>query len=65
MWMRRWKSMGCGCSSGYISSNSSGNGSQRARGFLTREEKVEVLKEYQKNLEKEVREYQKGLKSLK
>lgn len=54
--------MGCGCSSGY--SNSGSIGSQRARGFLTREEKVEVLKEYQKNLEKEVQGVSERIKEL-
>ncbi len=56
--------MGCGCSSGYISSNSGGIGSQRARGFLTKEEKVEVLKEYQKNLEKEAKGVSERIKEL-
>lgn len=37
--------MGCGCNV-YSSYNN-----QRARGFLTKEEKVEILKEYQKGLE--------------
>ncbi len=42
------KSMECGCSYG-----SSGFSTQKARRFLTREEKVELLKEYRNDLEKE------------
>ena len=53
--------MGCGCS-GY--SGYSGSGYQRARGFLTNEEKVEVLREYQKDLEKEAQGVSERIKEL-
>jgi hypothetical protein len=45
------KIMGCGYSSGICGYSNSNY--QRARSFLTKEEKVEILKEYQKGLEKE------------
>ncbi len=44
------KNMGCGCSHG----SGSRFGAQ-ARSFLSRVEKVDLLKEYQDELEKEVR----------
>jgi hypothetical protein len=40
--------MGCGCNV------YSGHNNQRTRGFLTEEEKFEILKEYQKDLEREL-----------
>ncbi|VFJ13381.1 hypothetical protein [Candidatus Nitrosocosmicus franklandus] len=43
--------MGCGCNTGINGTI----GIQRSRGFLTREEKVELLKEYKNDLEKEAR----------
>jgi hypothetical protein len=49
------KYMGCGCSI---------NSYQRARGFLTRQEKVEILKEYQKDLEKEAQGVSERIKEL-
>ncbi len=54
--------MGCGWSgySGYSSSSSY----QRARGFLTRQEKAELLKEYQKDLEKEAQGVSEKIKEL-
>ncbi len=54
--------MGCGCSSsvyGYSNSNY-----QRARSFLTKEEKVEILKEYQKDLEREAQGVSERIKEL-
>jgi hypothetical protein len=47
--------MGCGCSI---------NSYQRARGFLTSQEKVEILKEYQKDLEKESQGVSERIKEL-
>jgi hypothetical protein len=49
------KDMGCGCSI---------NSYQRARGFLTSQEKVEILKEYQKDLEKESQGVSERIKEL-
>jgi hypothetical protein len=49
------KDMGCGYSI---------NSYQRARGFLTRQEKVEILKEYQKDLEKESQGVSERIKEL-
>jgi hypothetical protein len=49
------KNMGCGHSI---------NSYQRARGFLTRQEKVEILKEYQKDLEKEAQGVSERIKEL-
>jgi hypothetical protein len=40
--------MECGCNV------YSGHNNQRTRGFLTEEEKFEILKEYQKDLEREL-----------
>ncbi len=42
--------MGCGCN--YSGVNA---GVQKSRSFLTREEKVDLLKEYKNDLEKEVK----------
>ena len=54
--------MGCGYSSGvYGYSNSN---YQRARNFLTKEEKVEILKEYQKDLERESQGVSEKIKEL-
>jgi hypothetical protein len=54
--------MGCGYSSGgYGYSNSN---CQRARNFLTKEEKVEILKEYQKDLERESQGVSEKIKEL-
>lgn len=54
--------MGCGYSSGvYGYSNSN---YQRARNFLTKEEKVEILKEYQKDLERESEGVSEKIKEL-
>ena len=54
------KNMGCGCNYG-----GSGVNTEKARSFLTREEKVELLKEYRNDLEKELKEFQKESKSSK
>ena len=43
--------MGCGCN--YSGVNAVG--AQKSRSFLTREEKVNLLKEYKNDLEKEVK----------
>ena len=51
--------MGCGCDTGV-----NGIGIQRARGFLTREEKVSLLKDYKNNLEKEVKGVSERIKEL-
>ena len=51
--------MGCGCSYG-----GSGLSTQKARSFLTREEKVELLKEYRKDLEKEAQGVSERIKEL-
>ncbi len=53
--------MGCGWSgySGYSSSIYQG-----ARGFFTRQEKIELLREYQKDLEKEVQGVSERIKEL-
>lgn len=51
--------MGCGCGIG-----TSGIGVQRSRGFLTREEKVDLLKEYKNDLEKEVNGVSERIKEL-
>jgi hypothetical protein len=50
--------MGCGCNV------YSGHNNQRARGFLTKEEKVEILKEYQKDLERESQGVSERIKEL-
>ena len=50
--------MGCGCNV------NSGHNNQRARGFLTQEEKVEILKEYQKDLERESQGVSERIKEL-
>jgi hypothetical protein len=49
------KDMGCGYSI---------NSYQRARGFLTSQEKVGILKEYQKDLEKESQGVSETIKEL-
>jgi hypothetical protein len=49
------KYMGCGYSI---------NSYQKARSFLTREEKVEILMEYQKDLEKEAQGVSERIKEL-
>lgn len=43
--------MGCGCNYSGINTD----GVQKSRSFLTREEKVDLLKEYKNDLEKEVK----------
>jgi len=43
--------MGCGCNYNGVNAV----GSQKSRSFLTREEKVDLLKEYKNDLEKEVK----------
>jgi hypothetical protein len=55
--------MGCGCSSGYSYGSSNGN-YLKARGFLTKKEKVEILKEYQRDLEKETQWVSERIKEL-
>jgi len=52
--------MGCGCNTGINGTI----GIQRSRGFLTREEKVELLKEYKNDLEKEARGVSEKIKEL-
>ena len=47
--------MGCGCY---------GSGYQRARSFLTKEERIEMLKEYQDELEKEKQGIAERIKEL-
>jgi hypothetical protein len=37
---------------------------QRARSFLTKDEKIEILKEYQKDLEKEIQGVSERIKGL-
>ncbi len=51
--------MGCGCSYG-----ESGFGAQKARSFLTKEEKVEILKEYKNELEREAQGVSERIKEL-
>jgi predicted RNA methylase len=51
--------MGCGCSY-----SGSGLSTQKARSFLTREEKVELLKEYRNDLEKEAQGVSERIKEL-
>lgn len=53
------RDMGCGCSY-----SSSGLSTQKARSFLTREEKVELLKECQNDLEKEAQGVSERIKEL-
>ena len=53
------KNMGCGCNYG-----GSGVSTQKARSFLTREEKVELLKEYRNDLEKEAQGVSERIKEL-
>ncbi len=53
------KNMGCGCSY-----SGSGFSTQKARSFLTREEKVEILKEYRNDLEKEAQGVSERIKEL-
>lgn len=55
--------MGCGCSYSDVGS-SAHLGFHRSRSFLTREEKIELLREYQKDLEKEVKGVSERLKEL-
>lgn len=50
--------MGFGCGYGY------GWGFHRARSFLTREERIEMLKEYQDELEKEKQGIAERIKEL-
>ncbi|TVP41297.1 DUF5320 domain-containing protein [Candidatus Nitrosocosmicus arcticus] len=52
--------MGCGCN--YSSTNT--GGIQKSRSFLTREEKVELLKEYWNDLEREVKGVSERIKEL-
>jgi hypothetical protein len=47
--------MGCGCY---------GSGYQRARSFLTKEERIEMLKEYQDELDKEKQGVAERIKQL-
>jgi hypothetical protein len=47
--------MGCGCY---------GGGCQRARSFLTKEERIEMLKEYQDELDKEKQGVAERIKQL-
>lgn len=54
------KDMGCGCSYG----DGSRFGNQNVRSFLTREEKIELLKEYKNDLEKEVQGVSERIKEL-
>jgi hypothetical protein len=51
--------MGCGCNYG-----GSEVSTQKARSFLTREEKVELLKEYRNDLEKEAQGVSERIKEL-
>ncbi len=53
------KDMGCGCSY-----RSSGLSTKKARSFLTRDEKVELLKEYRNDLEKEAQGVSERIKEL-
>lgn len=46
--------MNCGCTSDY----------SNLRGFLTKEEKIEMLKEYQETLEKEAKGVAERIKEL-
>lgn len=54
--------MGCGCN--YNGVSSANIGFQRSRSFLTKEEKVELLKEYKNELEREVKGVSERLKEL-
>lgn len=47
--------LGCGCS---------GSGFQRARSFLTKEERIALLKEYQEELDKEKQGISERIKAL-
>lgn len=47
--------LGCGCS---------GSGFQRARSFLTKEERIALLKEYQEELDKEKQGISERIKEL-
>ena len=53
------KKMGCGCSYG-----ESGFSAQKARSFLTKEEIVEILKEYKSELEREAQGVSERIKEL-
>jgi hypothetical protein len=53
------KKMGCGCSYG-----ENGFSTQKARSFLTREEKVEILKDYKNELEREAQGVSERIKEL-
>ncbi len=55
--------MGCGWS-GYGGYRSSSSIYQGAREFLTRQEKIELLKDYQKDLEKEVQGVSERIREL-
>ena len=58
--------MECRCLSGFSShSNSSNSNYLKAREYLTKEEKAEILKEYQRDLEKEVHGISQKIKELK
>jgi hypothetical protein len=48
--------MGCGCYGG--------TGFQRARSFLTKEERIALLKEYKENLDKETQGLTERIKEL-
>jgi hypothetical protein len=52
--------MGCGCN--YSGTNTVGV--QKSRSFLTREEKVDLLKEYRIDLEREVKGVSERIKEL-
>jgi hypothetical protein len=52
------KNMGCGCSSGLSSSN------QKVRGFLSRDERIDLLKEYKNDLEKEAQGVSERIKEI-
>jgi hypothetical protein len=53
------KNMGCGCSYGETKFST-----QKARSFLTKEEKVELLKEYKNELEREAQGVSERIKEI-
>ena len=53
-----------GCGYGRSAYNYCGSNYHKSRGFLTKEEKIDILKEYQKDLEKETQGVSERIKEL-
>ena len=53
-----------GCGYGGSAYNYCGSNYQKSRSFLTKEEKIDILKEYQKDLQKETQGISERIKEL-